>query len=156
MSLVAEVRSLEQSAHAGPLVVTFRVARQIYALPLAAVLQVVRLPALTVVPDAPRGQCGLLNLRGSFLPVLDARTILGEPAAAALESHVIVLTAGAPGGAAALGLLVDEVDTVRRFPPGSFAPLGGASQIVTGILRERDEAAVVLDPDALAARVAAA
>lgn len=154
MSLVAAAISPAQPARPGPIVVTFRVARQIYALPLAAVLQVVRLPALTLVPDAPRGHCGLLNLRGSFLPVLDARALLGEPAAASLESHVLVLSAGALDGAAALGLLVDAVDTVRRFPPGSFAPIGGAGQIVTGILREREEAAVVLDPEALASRAA--
>lgn len=138
-----------------PLVVTFRVGRQIYALPLATVLQVVRLPALTTVPDAPPAHCGLLNLRGTFLPVLSARGLLGEPELASLDNHVIVLAAG-EAGVPALGLLVDEVDAVRRYPPGSFAALVGSSDLVIGVLRERDEAAVVLDPEALAARGAVA
>jgi chemotaxis signal transduction protein len=141
-----------QPAESGPLVVTFRAGRQRCALPLSAVLQVVRLPALTVVPDAPAGHCGLLNLRGSFLPVLDARALLGEPPDVSLTSQVIVLADGPSAGLPALGILVDEVDTVRRFPAGSFTPLAGASDLVSGILREQDGAAVVIDPEPLAAR----
>jgi purine-binding chemotaxis protein CheW len=132
-----------------PLVVTFRVGRQHYALPLASVLQVVRLPALTIVPGAPPTLCGLLNLRGSFVPVLDARALLGEPGSIGLESQVIVI--GANNGAPRVSLLVDEVDTVRGFAPGSFAALNSTNAIVSAMLHERDTSVMLLDPEALAA-----
>jgi chemotaxis signal transduction protein len=61
---------------------------------------------------------------------------------------VIVLGAGVPTHS----LLVDEVDAVRRFPSASFAPFVDGSALVLGLLRDRDEAVVVLDPEALAAR----
>jgi purine-binding chemotaxis protein CheW len=134
---------------AAQLVVAFRVARQMYALPLAAVLQVVRLPALTMMPEAPPELCGLLNLRGDFVPVLDARAVLGEPPAVTLESQIIVLRAA---DESSFGLLVDEVDSVRHYSAGSFAPLAQGSDLLVGMLRERDQAAMVLDPQALAAR----
>jgi purine-binding chemotaxis protein CheW len=143
--MTADAPALTETA---PLVVTFKVGRQTYALPLDAVLQVVRLPALTVVPDAPPTLCGLLNLRGTFVPVLNGRVMLGEPPAADLTSQVLVLGVGVPTHS----LLVDEVDAVRRFPSASFAPFVDGSALVLGLLRDRDEAVVVLDPEALAAR----
>jgi purine-binding chemotaxis protein CheW len=132
-----------------PLVVTFRVGRQHSALPLAAVLQVVRLPALTMVPGAPPTLCGLLNLRGSFVPVIDGRVLLGEPGSIGLENQVIVI--GASSGAPTVSLLVDEVDTVRSFAPGSFAALASTNAIVSAMLHERDTSVMLLDPEALAA-----
>ena len=131
-----------------PLVVTFKVGRQTYALPLGVVLQVVRLPALTVVPDAPPTLCGLINLRGTFLPVLNGRVVLGEPSAVNLACQVIVMGNGTP----TFSLLVDEVDAVRRFTLDSFSPFTHHSTLVVGLLRDRDESVVVLDPEALAAR----
>lgn len=132
-----------------PLVVTFRVGRQHYALPLTAVLQVVRLPALTVVPGAPPTLCGLLNLRGSFVPVLDGHVLLGEPGSISLESQLIVI--GAANGAPRVSLLVDEVDTVRAFAPASFTALASTNALVSAMLHERDTSVMLLDPEALVA-----
>lgn len=132
-----------------PLVVTFRVGRQHYALPLTAVLQVVRLPALTVVPGAPPTLCGLLNLRGSFVPVLDGHVLLGEPGSISLESQLIVI--GAANGAPRVSLLVDEVDTVRAFAPASFTALASTNALVSAMLYERDTSVMLLDPEALVA-----
>lgn len=145
MSVIAAA----QASTTAPLVVIFRVGRQHYALPLASVLQVVRLPALTMVPGAPPALCGLLNLRGSFVPVLDGRVLLGEPRSIGLESQVIVIGAG--NGAPRVSLLVDEVDTVRGFAPGSFAALASTNAIVSAMLHERDTTVMLLDPEALAA-----
>lgn len=135
-------------ASAAPLVVTFRVGRQHYALPLASVLQVVRLPALTLVPGAPPALCGLLNLRGSFVPVLDGHILLDEQGAIGLESQIIVM--GAASDTPTVSLLVDEVDTVRSFAPGSFAALASSNAIVSAMLHERGASVMLLDPEALA------
>jgi purine-binding chemotaxis protein CheW len=145
MSVMIEPAAATSTA---PLVVTFRVGRQRYALPLAAVLQVVRLPALTVVPGAPHTLCGLLNLKGGFVPVLDGRAILGEPPGVGLDSQIIIIGLG---GSPAVSLLVDEVDMVRSFAPGSFAALASNNAIVVGMLHEQDDSAMLLDPEALAA-----
>lgn len=140
----------EDAAQADLLAVAFRVARKHYALPLDAVLQVVRLPSLTLLPDAPPGYCGLLNLRGRFIPVLDARTLLGEAPVATLESQLMILTIGRTGEPRC-GLLVDAVDDVRHYAASSFAGLTTASPIVAGVLAAGDAPVIVLDATGLVA-----
>lgn len=140
-----------EPAAAATLAVTFRLADQRYALPLDAVTQVVRLPDLVLVAGSPPAVCGLLNLRGAFLPVLSGRRLVGAPDACSLESCVLLV---AVGGRVALGLLADEVEAVRRFPADGFAPAGRAARFVAGVLREREESAILLDPAALLSDVA--
>ena len=48
---------------------TFQVDGELYALPANQVAEVIRLPAVARVPQAPKGLLGLANLRGSVLPV---------------------------------------------------------------------------------------
>lgn len=134
------------SGAAATLAVTFRLDDQRYALPLAAVTQVVRLPDLVVVAGAPPTVCGLLNLRGAFLPVLAGRRLVGAPDSCSLESCVLLV---AVDGRAALGLLVDEVEAVRQFPADGFAAAGRSARFVAGVLREREDSAILLDPAAL-------
>ena len=52
---------------------TFRVDGELYALPANEVAEIIRLPAVARVPQAPKGLLGLANLRGSVLPVASAR-----------------------------------------------------------------------------------
>ena len=56
---------------------TFRVDGELYALPASQVAEVIRLPAVARVPQAPKGLLGLANLRGTVLPVASLRGLLG-------------------------------------------------------------------------------
>ncbi|MCS6939312.1 MAG: chemotaxis protein CheW [Roseiflexaceae bacterium] len=87
-----------------------RIGVQDYALPLEATLRVVRLPALTILPDSKPEICGLLNLNGRHLPVIDGRRLVGETSHYDLTNQIIIVNAGADAAdVPALGLLVDEV-----------------------------------------------
>jgi purine-binding chemotaxis protein CheW len=101
------------------LIVSFRLGPQQYGLPIEAVREVVRMPALTALAGAPPTLCGLLNLRGSYLPVLDGRALVGEPPYCDLSSQIIVVGRAQPQ----LGLLVDQVDQVARFDQSLCTPL---------------------------------
>ena len=57
---------------------TFRANGELYALPANQVAEVIRLPAVARVPQAPKGLLGLANLRGSVLPVASLRGLLGR------------------------------------------------------------------------------
>jgi purine-binding chemotaxis protein CheW len=129
--------------------VTCRIAEQTYAVPLAAVLQVVRLPGLTRLAGAPPELCGLLNLRGAMVPVLAARVLVGAPADYGLDSHVMIV--GDAAGLPAAGLLVDAVEHVRRFAADSVMPLLQGSALVCGVVRGPGEAVLWLDPEVLLA-----
>jgi purine-binding chemotaxis protein CheW len=98
---------------------TFRVDSQLYALPCDDVAEVIRVPVVARVPQSPPSLLGLGNLRGSVLPVVGLREMLGRPAAAALEtSRAIILDVGAP-----VALVVDSVVTLEAV---------GARQVETG------------------------
>ncbi len=62
---------------------TFKTGGRFYALPAASVSEVVRLPPIARVPQAPRSLMGLANLRGSILPVASVQALLGREEGAA-------------------------------------------------------------------------
>jgi purine-binding chemotaxis protein CheW len=89
---------------------TFRGNGQLYALGAEQVSEVIRLPALARVPQAPKGLLGLANLRGSVLPVASLRGLLGvaeAEAAAPGMARAIVLD-----GAAPMALAVDSIEAL--------------------------------------------
>jgi purine-binding chemotaxis protein CheW len=86
---------------------TFQVAGQLYALPAQQVAEVIRLPAVARVPQAPRGLLGLANLRGNVLPVASLQGLLGGEATTDAATRAIVLD-----GAAPVALAVDVVEAL--------------------------------------------
>ena len=86
---------------------TFRVNGELYALPANQVAEVIRVPGVARVPQAPKGLLGLANLRGDVLPVASARGLLGADEAAEATTRAIVLD-----GAAPVALAVDAVEAL--------------------------------------------
>ena len=103
----------------GALYVTFQIARQQCALPLAVALEIIHLPALVALAGAPPTLCGLLNLRGRYLPILDARALMGAPVQYDLNSQIVIAGRGIPE----LGLLVDQVHDVCTVAADRVAPI---------------------------------
>jgi purine-binding chemotaxis protein CheW len=88
---------------------TFRLDKQLYALRSEDVTEVIRLPTLARVPQGPAALLGVANLRGSVLPVVSLRELLGKaPAVETAAARAIVLDIGA-----AVALLVDSVETLE-------------------------------------------
>lgn len=103
---MAEVRPVT----AGPAgsFLTFRVDRQLYALPADEIAEVVRIPVVARLPQSPPGLLGMANLRGTVLPVTSLRGLLGRDAAAdGGAGRAIVLD-----GAAPIAVVVDAIDTL--------------------------------------------
>src|SRR5690348_5017681 len=85
---------------------TFRLDGSLYALPSEHVLQVIHVPAVARVPHSPAALLGIANLRGSVLPLVGLRALLGlHGDSAATATKAIVLDAGQH-----LALAVDSVD----------------------------------------------
>lgn len=94
------------------LVVTFKLGEQTYGLPVNVVLEIVRLPALLPLSGVAPEVCGLLNLRGRYVPILAGHLLVGLPFTYDLNSQIII------GGQneAQLGILVDTVQDVQTLP----------------------------------------
>ncbi len=87
---------------------TFRTNERLYAVPAEQVAEVIRLPELARVPQAPKGLLGLANLRGDILPVASLSGLLGMAERHEPATRAIVLE----GGAAPVALAVDVVDAL--------------------------------------------
>lgn len=132
-----------------PLVI-FALAAQRGAIAVHAVIEIVRLPALTPLRGASPYVCGLLNWHGQYLPVLDGRALVDEPPHCDLASQVILV---GPGHAEAareprLGLLVDAVHQVRALSATSLTwlPPEAAAPYIAAVFHESDgTSALVFD-----------
>ena len=117
--------------------ITFRLGEREYATALADVREVVRLEGLVDLPGMAPPLAGVLDLRGTALPVLDLRPAAG----AAARGDVLVLSPPAgselPGGAA-VGVAVDQVRavvSVEELPrAGSSTDAGVLPSYVSEVL----------------------
>lgn len=101
---------------------TFRIGSALYALPASEVIEVIRLPAMARVPQAPPALLGVANLRGTVLPVASLRVMLGLEPAAQLSGSAIVLDVGAP-----VAVVVDEVASLQSPAAADIAPADQAA-----------------------------
>jgi purine-binding chemotaxis protein CheW len=140
---------LELAGKRTDLFVTFKIAYQHCALPLGVTLEVVRLPALVELAGAPPMLCGLLNLRGQYLPILDARLLIGAPAVYDLNSQIVIAGRGKPE----LGLLVDEVHDICMVAAERVAPINrtDVAPFLTNVFDLGEESVLVFDVAALLA-----
>jgi purine-binding chemotaxis protein CheW len=84
-----------------------------YAVEAARVREILRLPGLTPVSQAPHYIVGVMNYRGYIVPVMDLGLRLGQPPGTyRIRDHIIVLHH--KGGL--LGMIVNEVQGVHELP----------------------------------------
>jgi purine-binding chemotaxis protein CheW len=89
---------------------TFRLGQRLYALPAGDIAEVIRLPSVARVPQAPRGLLGLANLRGTVIPVASGHGLLGQAdAPVTAQARAIVMQGEAP-----VALAVDAVAELRK------------------------------------------
>lgn len=94
------------------LLLLFRLGDQRYAIPAIQVAEVLPLPLLQPVEQAPQGVVGLFRYRGQWLPLVDLKLNQhGETCAALMSSRVIVVAGSETDSA--LGLLAEGVTETR-------------------------------------------
>ncbi|HEV7865897.1 MAG TPA: chemotaxis protein CheW [Acidimicrobiia bacterium] len=123
--------------------VVVRVDGHAYGIPVAAVVEVTRMVALSPPADSWPWVAGVANLRGTAVPVVDLADRLGRAARAPILERRIVF-AGDP--ADPVGLIVDEVIGVA--PAGPAVPGGPTSPLVRHAVRVGPDLVMVLDETA--------
>jgi purine-binding chemotaxis protein CheW len=92
---------------------TFRLDSQEYGLPIIEVQEIKGWTSMTPVPNSPSHMLGVLNLRGTIIPVIDLRTRFGLPMKEHDEFTVIMVVSM---GKRLAGLVVDSVSDVISAP----------------------------------------
>lgn len=129
--------------------VAFFLAGQRYALPIERVNEIQQIVAFSDVPSGGSAVVGMVNLRGSVIPAIDVRRLVGlEPRDYTLETPMIITwTRGQT-----VALIVDEVQDVLELPDGCLQgapPLHALSAKMIGVCRMHDGLIYLLDVDLL-------
>lgn len=106
-----------------PQYLTFRLGAETFALEILHIKEIIEYGGLTEVPLMPRFLRGVINLRGSVVPVIDLAVRFGRPATAIGRRSCVVIVEVEFGGAwHDLGVIVDAVDEVLEIPPQDIEP----------------------------------
>ena len=119
------------------------------AFPVADVQEVLPVVALSPIPGQELPVEGMLNLRGTLLPVLDLRSCFGlAPTEWKGQTRIIVIKSQA----LRVGVVVDGVEDVVEIEEAvATPPVGGSSELVGAVLSLGGKALTLLRPERLTA-----
>src|SRR3954469_10420659 len=127
--------------------VGFQIGRETYGVPITALHEIVRVPEITAVPDAPEFVEGVINLRGKIVSVIDLRKRLGEKKIGSSRRNRILVV---EHKGRLSGLIVDSASEVLKIPAADVetSPTAleeGRSNCVTGLGKYKGRLIVLLD-----------
>lgn len=124
---------------------SFRLGDEIFAANVSKVLNILEMTKITKVPKAPAHMKGVINLRGTVLPVIDTRVKLGlTPTDVTVNTCILVLEVDVEGEILQVGALVDAVSEVLEIESEEILPppsIGNRfkSDFITGVYKLNDE-----------------
>ncbi|HTU58379.1 MAG TPA: chemotaxis protein CheW [Polyangiales bacterium] len=130
---------------------TFTLGSELYAVPIASIREVVEFHGLTEIPLTSPVVPGVLNLRGSVVPVIDLSARFGRPSSPiGRRTCVIVVETRVDDAREALGVIVDSVSEALEVDESQIEqrPAFGAglrADFVAGMLKLAGRFVVVLD-----------
>ena len=148
----------EQAVEEAPRIPTrrllaFEVGGSVFACEMESFREIVPTQRTTRLPGAPNTVCGLINLRGTIVTVIDGGIMLGKPACARTTGLVLL----ADYFERLVGIGVDDVGDIHDVPIDQFAsadaPESIAEGIVTGVVEIEGRRVMVLDIKALVQEV---
>jgi purine-binding chemotaxis protein CheW len=102
---------------------TFSLDKEQFAVDIGKVREVLEFSSVTKVPRTPDFMRGVINLRGSVVPVIDLRLKLGlSRTEATIDTCVIIIEVQSPSERLVLGALADSVQEVIELDPKSIDP----------------------------------
>ena len=102
---------------------TFKLEREVFALEISKVQEVLDYTAITKVPRTLDFMLGVINLRGSVVPVVDMRLKFGmSPTEATVHTCIVIVEVELDGEKTILGALADSVQEVVDLSPDQIEP----------------------------------
>ena len=132
---------------------TFLLGREVFAMDIRTVREIIQYGPMTTVPLMPDFVRGVINLRGAVVPVIDLHARFGRPAATVgKKTCIVIFDSVRDGERVELGLLVDAVSEVIDIaadqiePPPSFGT-AVRRDFIQGMGKVASRFVIILDPD---------
>ncbi len=127
----------------------FQLGDDYYAVDIMRVREIIRPQKLTALPKAPPFVEGVINLRGTVIPVMDLRQRFALPARSNRQGSKLLIVAAFR---CTIGLVVDEVTEVVTVPAYDIKPppemmMGVGSEYLIGVCLVRDSMIMLLNID---------
>ena len=132
---------------------TFKLGDEVFALDITKVREVLDFTTVTKVPRTPEFMRGVINLRGSVVPVVDLRLKFGmTKTESSVNTCIIITEVTVDNDTTILGALADSVQEVLDLEPGSIAPapkIGTKlrTEFIKGMGKRDDRFIIILDID---------
>ena len=132
---------------------TFKLGDEVFALDITKVREVLDFTTVTRVPRTPDFMRGVINLRGSVVPVVDLRRkfnmVVSENT---VNTCIIISEVTVDGDTTVLGALADSVQEVIDLGPENIAPaprIGTKlrTEFIKGMGKQNDRFVMILDID---------
>lgn len=130
---------------------TFHEGGECFAIDIAHVREIIEYEPTTTVPMMPEFVCGVINLRGAVVPVINLSLRFGrQPRAITRHSCIIIVEVPAEEDKQAIGILVDSVCEVVEIPASDIEPppsFGSMlrSEFISGMGRLNGHFVILLD-----------
>jgi purine-binding chemotaxis protein CheW len=132
---------------------TFRLSHETFAIDVAKVREVLDLTAITAIPRTPEFMSGVINLRGSVVPVVDLRLCFEmSKTESTRNTCIVVVEVQLDGEATVIGALADSVEEVIDLEPDQIqaAPRIGTqirTDFILGMGKREAQFIMILDID---------
>ncbi|MBP2635834.1 MAG: cheW 1 [Firmicutes bacterium] len=131
--------------------VVFKLGREEYGVSILQVQEIKRITEITRVPHSPDYIKGVMNLRGSVLPVIDLKKRLSLPPEEYTEDTRIIIIKVEE---IVVGMIVDAVSEVTTIDQNSIEPpqavVGGiAADYLSGVGKLENRLLILLNTDAI-------
>ncbi len=132
---------------------SFKLDEEIFAVDVAKIREILDITTITKVPQTPDFMRGVINLRGSVVPVMDMRLKFGmSPTERTVNTCIIVMEVTQDGETMVLGSLADSVQEVLDLEPEQIEPaprIGTRlrSDFIKGMGKQDGHFIIILDID---------
>lgn len=132
-------------------IIAFMLGEQQFCVRTISIREIRGWTPVTPLPHSPAGVLGVINLRGSVIPIVDLAAQLGMGSATATARSAIVVT---DVGGRTIGLLVDRVSDILTVAVSDLQPVPPAASILStnyaqGIFARDKEMICFLDLEAI-------
>ncbi len=129
--------------------VVFRLANEYYGVDIGAVNTIIRMQEITDIPQTPDFVEGVINLRGSIIPVIDLRKRFSLPVADVTKASRIVVV---ESDRQMIGMVVDAVAETLRLPADAIEPPSPViasvdAEYLRGVGKQENRLVILLDLD---------